>query len=457
MYALEEGELIHDQIVKRGLLKQDNFLSNALVSMYAKCGALAKAQQVHDEFRAPNIISWSSLISGYAEHGQGHEALECFRRMQLEGISPDIITFVCILKACCGTLAIHKGQQIHHEIVSRGLIEKNGVLGNALVDMYAKCGVLPKAQQVHDNLEGRNVVSWSALIAGYVEHGQGHEALNCFDRMQNEEGLYPNAITFTCILKACTITGAIDKGKEIHELILRRGLLEKDIVLGNALVDMYAKCGMFEKALEVHEEIPVRTIISTNALIAGYAQKGRGHEALDCFRRMQCERLSPDDITFLCVLNACSQSGLVDEAEVLFRSMKEEYSVAPSIEHRTWMVLIFASVGNFDKAVFMIQTMPATRDFCPIWHALLGGCRKWGNVELGRLAFDHVLWLDNTCAAAYVQMSSIYTAAGMHENAKSVDLMRLKNAVSEKPESVVWVDSSGNTHSFFICENTSSR
>eukprot|EP00250_Pteridium_aquilinum_P033476 c5706_g1_i1 orf=1-207(+) len=68
--------------------------------------------------------------------------------------------------------------------------------------MYAKCGALPRAQEVFDELPVRTVVSWNALIAGYIQQGQGEQVLNCVDQMQ-QKGLAPDAVTFACILKAC--------------------------------------------------------------------------------------------------------------------------------------------------------------------------------------------------------------------------------------------------------------
>eukprot|EP00250_Pteridium_aquilinum_P020273 c24766_g7_i2 orf=1-354(-) len=118
--------------------------------------------------------------------------------------------------------------------------------------MYAKCGMLQKAQEVFDELSTRDLVSWNTLIAGYVDHGHGKEALSCFKQMQLR-GFSPNAITFACILKACGSIRALEKGEEVHAHIMREHWLERDVVVGSALVDMYARCGALEKAQEVFD------------------------------------------------------------------------------------------------------------------------------------------------------------------------------------------------------------
>ena len=446
--AIDEGKRIHEEILCMGFLENDIVVGNALVDMYVKCGFLVKAQKVMEELPIQNEVSWSSLIGGYAQQGQGHEALKCVKRMQSEGLSPDEITFISILKACASIGAINKGKEIHVDIITRGLLEKDTVLGTALVDMYAKCNMVAKSLQVLEDLHIRDVVSWSALIAGYIQQGQCHEALSCFEEMQLE-GISPNSVTFICSLNACGSTGALLKGEEIHDDIVSRGLLKKDIELGNALVDMYVKCGILDKAKRVLEELPIRNVVSWNALIAGYAQQGKGHEALNCFKTIEREGLSPDEVTFLCVLSACSHSGLLHEAQMLFGSMTKTYGIVANIGHHTCMVVVFACAGQFDNAISVMKAMPSSDD-TGLWIALLGACRKWGNVKLGKLSFDQIIQLEDSFAAAYVLMANIFATAGMQKDAEKVEAMRLKYATDRNQGNgnSVYVNVNGKVHSF---------
>eukprot|EP00250_Pteridium_aquilinum_P016958 c23385_g2_i1 orf=87-488(+) len=118
---------------------------------------------------------------------------------------------VALLRACAMQKDLNKGTRVHADILKWGLLQTSSYVANTLVSMYAKCGALAKAELVVDELPVRNVVCWSALIAGYAQHGRGEDALNCFNRMQGE-GLFPNEVTFICILKACGSIGAADKG-----------------------------------------------------------------------------------------------------------------------------------------------------------------------------------------------------------------------------------------------------
>ncbi|MCO5580390.1 hypothetical protein L7F22_034256 [Adiantum nelumboides] len=276
---LSLGTRLHGDILRRGLLHK---FSDALVNMYARYGALDKAKEVFDLCKIRNIFTWTSLIAGFVEKGRAIDALVYYERMQHEGISPIAVTFTCILKACCSVGAVDKGEQIHDEIAKQGLLQINPMLGNALVNMYAKCGALKKAKQVLEDLPTRNVNTWCALITGYSHEGKGEQALDSFERMQHE-GLSPDPITFTCILKACGSTGAMNKGEQIHNEILEQNLLENNVELGTALVDMYVKCGALEKARDVLKELPVRNVISWSALIAAAGMKNE-EEIIDLLR-----------------------------------------------------------------------------------------------------------------------------------------------------------------------------
>ena len=253
---IQKGIKLHAKIVKKGLLGKCPYVATTLISMYAKCGEFSKAQQVFEELPTRTTSSWNALLSLYAQQGQGHEALSCLELMEIEGLLADNITYLSILKSCGCTGSIDKGKHIHDDIVRKGLLKNNSMLGNALVDMYAKCNLFGEAWKLLEELPCQNIVAWNALISVYVEQGQGHEALKCYQKIERE-GISPDIVMFTCLLKACGSTGAIDKGKEIHGEIVSRGFLEKDIVLGTTLVDMYAKCGMLEKAQEVLEDLSI--------------------------------------------------------------------------------------------------------------------------------------------------------------------------------------------------------
>ncbi|KAH6554703.1 hypothetical protein KP509_22G048100 [Ceratopteris richardii] len=448
-----KGKAIHDEITSSQIFEKDVVLGTALVDMYAKCGAIDKAQEVFERAPLRNVASWSALIGGYVRHGKEERAFICFEQMQSEGIAPNAVTYACVLKACGTKGAIDRGIQIHDEISHQGLLKQSPMLGICLIDMYAKCGFFNRAKQVLNEFLIQSAVPWNALIGEYVHQGKGNEAVDCYLQMQSR-GFSPDAITYICVLKACGITQAYKTGVQIHHEISRQGILRENVILGNALINMYAEWGMLLYAEQMLDEIPTRNNVSWNAIISAYAQHGESEKAWKCFLnmqhegfspnivswntlimgyaleglaekafagllQMQCEGIIPDPITFVCILNACSHAGLVDEGQLYFKIMSELFGIPPDIEHFICMVDLFGRAGHLVKAMAITCGMPFL-DHLPVWSALLAACQKWMNVNLGRLVFGYAVQLSKNDASVYVSMKKIFAAAGMHEELLAV-------------------------------------
>ena len=152
--AVDKEKEIYEVIAKEGLLQDNVMLATILVDMYAKCGALAKARRVLEE-----LCSWNVLSAGYAQDGQGEQALNCFEQMQCEGILPDAVTYTCTLKPSVAIRDADKGKLVHDMITIQGLLKNDIKLGTAPVYMYAKCGVLSKGKCALKELSYHDVVT----------------------------------------------------------------------------------------------------------------------------------------------------------------------------------------------------------------------------------------------------------------------------------------------------------
>jgi pentatricopeptide repeat protein len=294
---------------------------------------------------------------------------------------------------------------MHAEIVMRGL-ESDLFVGSSLIDMYSKCGFLETAEQVFNTLPNCDVVSWNALIAGFTEYGCAEEALNNFLKMQCR-GFSPDDFTFSCVLKSCAKTEASEKSQELHAAIIQKGL-ERDLVVGSTLVGAYSKCGSSAEAHDVFTFLPVPDVVAWTALIAGHGlQLGEAEKAIHVLNEMIREGVEPNLVTFVGVLNACSNAGLITEGENCLGQIRENYGSILRAEHFTCMVDLLGRAGHLDEAIAVIKKMP----FHPgavVWQSLLGACRKWGHVEFGKLAFENAVSLDQKNVAAYVCMANIY-------------------------------------------------
>ena len=132
--------------------------------------------------------------------------------------------------------------------------------------MYSKCGMLTKAKAVFDKLPICDTVTWNTLFTGYVHSEHDEEALNAFDQMQKQR-ISPNSVTFACTLKACASIGAIEKGREMQVKIEEMGMLKRNQVVNNALLDLYDTCGVLQKVHELLDMLPFRKIVSYNVFI----------------------------------------------------------------------------------------------------------------------------------------------------------------------------------------------
>ncbi|KAH7289958.1 hypothetical protein KP509_30G025700 [Ceratopteris richardii] len=336
---------------------------------------LLKACAKQHDLNTGSKIHAEILKRGYAQHGHGLKAIACLQQIREDGLVPNDVTFSCALKACGAVRAAERGREIHAEIISQGLLEKNIILGNALIDLYARCGMLIKAQQVFDELSSRNVVSWNVLITGYTENKHAKRALECYELMQGE-GVCPNAVTFLSLLKACGSFGVAEKGSEIHSEIIRQRLLEKDIELGNALIDMYAKCGALDKAQKVFDELPVRDQVAWTALLAGFSQHGQGDKALQCFDRMKEEGLSPDLVSFLCALKACGSIGAADRGSKLHAELVRERLLGNNNVLGNALVYMYGKCGVLQQARKVFDDL-AVQDAIS-WTSLIAGYCQHG-------------------------------------------------------------------------------
>jgi pentatricopeptide repeat protein len=287
--------------------------------------------------------------------------------------------------------------------------------------MYAKCGAIDDAQRVFNKMPTHDAVSWTAMILGHVKCGQGHKALEVFQQMQ-QEGVLPNSVTFVGVVNACASLVVLEEGRRAHEQIIQSGW-DSDVKVGNCLIDMYAKCGSMEDAQRVFNKMPSHDVVSWNAILGGCAMHGHGNEALKHFEQMCEEGVQPDDITFVCLLSACSHADLVDEGMRCYASMTTVYMVSAKLEHYTCMVDLLGRAGYLQEAENMIKTMPH-KQHVNVWKDLLGACRIHGNVEMGECVAEQFLELEPENAVDYVLLSNIYAAAGNRHLCENVELKR---------------------------------
>ena len=435
------GRALHGYAIKASFGKELT-LNNCLLDMYSKSGNLNSAIQVFETMGERSVVSWTSMIAGYAREGLSDMSVRLFHEMEKEGISPDIFTITTILHACACTGLLENGKDVHNYI-KENKMQSDLFVSNALMDMYAKCGSMGDAHSVFSEMQVKDIVSWNTMIGGYSKNSLPNEALNLFVEMQYNSK--PNSITMACILPACASLAALERGQEIHGHILRNGF-SLDRHVANALVDMYLKCGALGLARLLFDMIPEKDLVSWTVMIAGYGMHGYGSEAIAAFNEMRNSGIEPDAVSFISILYACSHSGLLDEGWGFFNMMRNNCCIEPKSEHYACIVDLLARAGNLSKAYKFIKMMPIEPD-ATIWGALLCGCRIYHDVKLAEKVAEHVFELEPENTGYYVLLANIYAEAEKWEEVKKLRERIGRRGLRKNP-GCSWIEIKGKVHIF---------
>lgn len=408
---------------------------NILMDAYCQMGLCDEAWNIFEQIKEPNIISWTTLITGYSRIGKHGESLRIFRDMIDSGmVSPDLDCLSGVVVSCRHLGSLLGGREIHsYGIKMKSCIAFYKSVGAALLTMYAKCGRIQDARNVFKLMDQDDVVTWNAMILGFVELGLARSALECFSKMQRA-GIKTNQTTISTVLPVCDLKS----GKQIHGFI-RKSSFDLVTPVWNALINMYSKCGCIRSAGLVFSDMPTRDLVSWNSMIGGFRMHGIGQAALNLLKEMSHSGLSPDSMTFTSVLSACSHSGLVNEGLEVFHSMRRDYSLTSSMEHYACIVDMLARVGRLEDAVSFIQRMPLEADKS-IWGTLLAACRSHQNVDVAKLAAQRLVLLEPEHAGHYVTLSNIFARAGKWDDAVRVR-KQMETRGTVKPSGNSWIES----------------
>ncbi|MFQ6644939.1 hypothetical protein Gotur_019497 [Gossypium turneri] len=320
--SLAQAKLIHQQLLVQGLYQD---FTTRLVSAYLTHNAPSHSISILERLTPSTsvVFCWNTIIRRSLRLGFSHDVLSLFRRMLRLHCPPDHYTFPFVLKAC-GELPSFRSGAAVHAVVSTTGFDSNVFVCNALVAMYARCGELDDARQMFEEMHDKgicDIVSWNSIVAAYTQSRDAKNAVELFRIMMNDSEIHPDIVSLVNVLPACGSLGASLHGMQLHAFALRRGLFE-DVFVGNALMDMYAKCRMIEQANKVFESMEVKDVVSWNAMVTGYSQAGRFEEALGLFEKMREEKIELDVVTWSAVIAGYAQKGHGYEALGVFRQMQ---------------------------------------------------------------------------------------------------------------------------------------
>ncbi|KAL5580430.1 hypothetical protein UlMin_012872 [Ulmus minor] len=446
------GEQMHCLIWKHGF-ETHLFVSSALVHMYAKCYDMFSAQKVFDEMPERSLVSWNCMIVGFLQNECYDQAIHVFKEVIREsGFSPDQVSFSSVFSAAASMGALEFGKQVHGVVLKHGLLTL-AYVKNSLMDMYSKCSCVGDAYKLFQIIGDIDVVTWNIMVNGCISSRNFEEACNFFWFMRRE-GITLDEVSYSSALNASASLAALDQGTLIHNQIIKSGFV-KNACVTSSLITMYSKCGSLMDAYHVFEEAEDCNVICWTAMIAAYQHHGCANQVVELFQKMLSEGMKPNYITFVSVLSACSHAGLVEEGFAYFDSMTKVHGVNPGHEHFTCMVDLLGRSGRLEEAKRFVESMPIKAN-SSIFGALLGACRKYNNLEMGREVAEKLFELEPDNPGNYVLLSNMYKRHGMLEEADEVRRLMGVNGVKKEP-GCSWIDIKNKTFVFTVHDRSNSR
>ncbi|KAL2232320.1 pentatricopeptide repeat-containing protein At3g26540 [Sesamum indicum] len=385
MYAkcgdLESARRIFDLPCSKNLISY-----TCMVSAYAMSGRMTEARQLFDDMPERTVISWNVMLAGYTRFFEWDKALDFVILMRKRTKEIDHVTLGLILNVCAAIPDLELGKQVHGYAYRHGFYS-NLFVGNALLDMYGKCGNLISARiWFYEMSHLRDKVSWNALLTSYARHGLSEEAMVIFWKMLGETK--PSKFTFGTLLAACANIFALALGKQIHAFMIRNGY-DIDIVISGALVDMYSKCRCIISAMKVFNKAASRDVILFNSMILGCSHNGMGGKVVELFETMEKEGVKPDHVTFQAVLRACISDGRVELGRQYFELISKRYCLMPQLEHYDSMIELYGQYGYMDELEVFMENMPF-KPTATMLTKVFDFSRKYKCVRLGEWASDRL-------------------------------------------------------------------
>ncbi|KAG9443737.1 hypothetical protein H6P81_015077 [Aristolochia fimbriata] len=276
---VEAGRQVHALVQTFGL-GRNLVITSSLVDMYGKSNETNDARRVFDEMPDRNIISWSSMISAYAQNARGHEALELFCELLKDNrLLPNQFTYASVLNACASLGRLVAGKASHAAVIRR-LPQMNEVVASALLDMYAKCGLINYSCTVFRQMETPSVIPYTAMIVGAAKHGLGRFSLELFEEM-TRRGIRPNDVTFIGVLHACSHSGLVDFGIDHLNSMRERYNVVPDARHYTCVVDMLGRAGRLDEAYRLASNILVENGNDIALLWGSLLSASRTHGRLD--------------------------------------------------------------------------------------------------------------------------------------------------------------------------------
>ncbi|XP_062083932.1 pentatricopeptide repeat-containing protein At5g59600-like [Humulus lupulus] len=351
--ALRQGKQIHAALLGTGMNMNVLSLNSKLVAMYASCGDMWSAKYVFDQIPKPNVFALNWMVFASAFNGSYGEAVRYFSLMQELGITGNKFSFSIVLKACIGLMDLNKGREVH-AMVYKKAFENDASVGNAMIDMYCKCGSVCYGRKLFDKMIQRDVPCWTSMICGYFNAGKSELALDLFEEMKLQ-GLEPNEFTW------------------------------------NAMIVGFARCGDTHGVSELFSRMRKRgrvpDLVTWNAIISGFTQSQHAGEALEMFRNMIASGTRPNQVTITGLLPVCGLMGSV-QTGLEIHGLIYRMGVDVNTYVACALVDMYSKCGGVKNARSVFDSVHNKN--VALWNVMIGCYGKHGMVDSSLQLFERM-------------------------------------------------------------------
>ncbi|MFS7996139.1 putative tetratricopeptide-like helical domain superfamily, DYW domain-containing protein [Helianthus anomalus] len=318
---LSAGRQLHGFMISKGFrLSQQTIVSGSLIDLYAKCGCLFEAQKVFDLVERKSVISWTTLVVGYAQDGNLSKAMESYTALRKSNIPVDGFVLSSVMAVFADFALLQQGKQMHAYMkkVPFGL---DISVSNSVMDMYLKCGLTEDARKLFNEMPKRNVISWTVLITGYGKHGLGKEAVNIFEHMLSEN-LDPDEVTYLAVLSSCSHSGLVDECKKYFSRLRNDPTIKPNVEHYACMVDLLGRSGRLKEARDLIENMPVK---ANSGIWQTLLSACKVHGDFEMGREVGEILLKKDDVSvvnYVMMSSIYANAGFWNESERVRKSVK---------------------------------------------------------------------------------------------------------------------------------------
>ncbi|KAL5568728.1 hypothetical protein UlMin_025303 [Ulmus minor] len=372
--SLVSVKSIHAQIITN-YVSRDKFLATTLVRVYCDLGSLGIAHGVFAQFSQPKTILCNAMIHGYLKNGQYNKTLDLFKMMGSCNLGIDSYTYHYALKACMAISDYEMGMEVIKSVVDKEM-EGEKFLGGAIINFLVKFGKISDAKRLFDRMLERDVVCWNLMIGGFVQSSQFKDAFDLFFEMRNC-GISASPLTMVSLIQACMKIGDLKLGKCVHGCSIGLGM-RTDILVLTSLVTMYSNMGDLLRARWVFETMPVRNLVSWNAMISGCVQNGLVHDSVTLFNRLVTSGGAFDSRTMVSLIHGCSHTADLKSGKI-FHGCAFRRGFELNIILSTAIVDLYFKCSAPKQATYVFDRMKKRNVIT--WAAMLVGLAQNGQAD----------------------------------------------------------------------------